>query len=131
MRADARALLVALLLAASSAETEGFGASWLPVDRFARLEKGMSEQQVLAMVWLPTSEGVYRPRLDRVLKVIGLGDEYRTYFYRGMGRVLFVGGSQLVRNGTVAKVEIDPEEPGTGGMREAPLVPGPTASEEP
>ena len=75
----------------------------------------MGEQQVLAVAGLPTSEGVYRPLVDRVLKVIGLGDEYRTYFYRGMGRVLFVGGSQLLQNGTVAKVEIDPEEAGTAG----------------
>ena len=114
-----RALLIAVLLAASpvvAAEGDGVAAGPLPVDAFARLEKGMGEQQVLAVVGLPTSEGVYRPRLDRVLNVIGLGDQYRTYFYRGMGRVLFVGGSQLLQNGTVAKVEIDPDEAGTAGV---------------
>jgi len=122
MRGTRGALVLALLLAASpavAAEGEGIAAGPLPVDAFARLEKGMGEQQVLAVAGLPTSEGVYRPTLDRVLKVIGLGDEYRTYFYRGMGRVLFVGGSQLLQNGTVAKVEIDPSEAGTAG---APVV---------
>jgi hypothetical protein len=122
MRPHVRALLLVLSLAASSAlaaDAEGVAAGPLPVDAFARLEKGMGEQQVLAAVGLPTSEGVYRPRLDRVLAVIGLGDRYRTYFYRGMGRVLFVGGSQLLQNGTVAKVEIDAGETGAAG---APVV---------
>src|SRR5262245_8827847 len=132
MRPTRRALLLTVLLAASpavAAEVDAVAAGPLPVDAFSRLATGMGEQQVLAIAGLPTSEGVYRPRLDRVLKVIGLGDEYRTYFYRGMGRVLFVGGSQLLQNGTVAKVEIDSDEPGTGGTRVAPLVQGPAASE--
>jgi hypothetical protein len=30
-----------------------------------------------------------------------------------MGRVLFVGGSQLLQNGTVVEVDVDPREPGT------------------
>jgi hypothetical protein len=131
MRLTPSALVLAVLLAASpavAAEVEGVAAGPLPVDAFGRLEKGMGEQQVLSVAGLPTSEGVYRPRLDRVLKVIGLGDDYRTYFYRGMGRVLFVGGSQLLQNGTVVKVEIDADEPGTGGTRVAPLVQGPASA---
>lgn len=106
------AVLLAVALPAVAAEVEGVTAGPLPVDAFARLEKGMNEQQVVAFVGLPTAEGPYRPRVDRMLSVIGLGDEYRTYFYRGMGRVLFIGGSQLLQNGTVEKVEVDPEEPG-------------------
>ena len=116
MRRAPRALLVALLLAAApaiAAEADGVTPGPLPIDAFARLEKGMGEQQVIAAAGLPTSEGLYRPPLDRVLKVIGLGKAYRTYFYRGMGRVLFAGGSKLLQNGTVVKVDVDPRESGT------------------
>ena len=136
MRATRRALLVMMLMAASpavAAESEGVAAGPLPIDAFARLERGMGEQQVLAVAGLPTSEGTYRPLLDRVLGVVGLGDAYRTYFYRGMGRVMLVGGSQLLQNGTVVKVEVDTDEPGTGGTRVAPLplVQGRTPAEAP
>jgi hypothetical protein len=118
MRRIARVAIVIGMLAgagaAVAAEVDGGGvAGPLPVDAFARIEKGMGEQQVVSMVGLPAAEGVYRPRLDRVLSVVGLGDAYRTYFYRGLGRVLFDGGSQLVQNGTVVKVEIDPNESGS------------------
>jgi len=116
MRRASRALLVALLLAGAPAvadQADSVTPGPLPIDAFARLEKGMGEQQVLATAGLPTSEGLYRPPLDRVLKVVGLGKAYRTYFYRGMGRVLFVGGSQLLQNGTVVEVDVDPREPGT------------------
>ena len=116
MRRVARLTVLAGLLAAAgialAAEIEGGVAGPLPVDAFARLEKGMGEQHVVAVIGPPTSEGIDRPRLDRVLSVIGLGDAYLSYFYRGLGRVLLVGGSQLVQNGTVYKVEIDPAEPG-------------------
>src|SRR5262245_50536593 len=112
LRASLLAVVLALALPASASEVEGITAGPLPVDAFARLEKGMGEQQVVAFVGLPTAEGPYRPRVDRMLSVIGLGDEYRTYFYRGMGRVLLIGGSQLLQNGVVAKVEVDPKEPG-------------------
>ncbi|HWP66743.1 MAG TPA: hypothetical protein VNO26_12595 [Candidatus Limnocylindria bacterium] len=108
--------MAAVLLAASpaiAADGGDVGAGPRPLDAFVRLEKGMSEQQVLAAVGLPTAEGLYRPPLDRALSVIGLGTTYRTYFYRGMGRVLFRGGSKLLQNGTVAKVEVDTDEPGT------------------
>jgi hypothetical protein len=110
-----RPALVTLLLTAATAAVagaEGLAYRPLPVDAFARIEKGMREQEVMAFVGFPTSVGMYRPRLDRLLGVIGLGDAYRTYFYRGMGRVLFAGGSPFVQDGTVAKVEIDPEEAG-------------------
>lgn len=117
MRRVLRATLVALLLAAGgvaeAAEVVGITAGPVPVDAFARIEKGMGEQLVVSMVGLPSAEGFYRPRLDRVLSVVGLGDAYRTYFYRGLGRVLFVGGNPLLRTGVVAKVEIDATEPGT------------------
>ena len=116
MRRTRRALLVALLLVAAPAaadEAAGVTPGPLPIDAFARLERGMGEQQVLAAAGLPTSEGLYRPPLDRVLRVVGLGKAYRTYFYRGMGRVLFSGGSKLLQNGTVVKVDFDPGEPGT------------------
>jgi hypothetical protein len=117
MRRVVRLVIVAALLAAAgmalAAEVDGGVAGPLPVDAFARLEKGMGEQQVVAVIGPPTSEGTYRPRLDRVLSVIGLGDAYRTLFYRGLGRVLLVGGSELVQNGTVYKIEIDPNESGS------------------
>lgn len=116
MRRSARAAFVAVLLATApvvAARANDVAAGPLPIDTFARLERGMGEQQVLAAVGLPTAEGTYRPRLDRVLGVIGLGDAYRTHFYRGMGRVLLSGGSKLLQNGTVVKVEVDPNEPGT------------------
>jgi hypothetical protein len=115
MRRLARAAFVAVLLATApvvAARANDGAAGPLPNEAFGRLEKGMGEQQVLAAVGLPTAEGVYRPRLDRALGVIGLGDEYRTYFYRGMGRVLFEDGSKLLQNGTVVKVEVDRDEPG-------------------
>ena len=108
------ALLVTAALAVAD-EENGVTPGPLPIDAFARIEKGMGEQQVLAAAGLPTSEGLYRPTLDRVLKVIGLGHAYRTYFYRGMGRVLLSGGSKLLQNGTVVKVEVDPSESGDAG----------------
>jgi hypothetical protein len=114
MRRMIRPALVALLLTAVPVAAGAQGLAYRPpsVNAFARIEKGMPEQQVMASVGFPTRVGMYRPRLDRLLAVIGLGDAYRTYFYRGMGRVLFDGGSPFVQNGRVAKVEIDPGETG-------------------
>jgi hypothetical protein len=118
MRHLARVAVVVAVLAAAGAALaaevdEGGVAGPLPVDAFLRIERGMGEQQVAAQIGPPSAEGLYRPRLDRVLSVVGLGDAYRTYFYRGLGRVLLVGGSPLVQNGLVYKVEADPLEPGT------------------
>lgn len=107
-----RVALGVLLLTAVGTSAGAQSPSYLPVDAFARIEKGMREQQVMASVGFPTTVGMYRPRLDRVLAVIGLGDAYLTYFYRGMGRVLFEGQSPFVRNARVAKVEVDPDETG-------------------
>jgi len=109
-----RVALGVLLLTAvgTSAGAQSLSSRPLPVDAFARIEKGMREQQVMASVGFPTTVGMYRARLDRVLAVIGLGDAYLTYFYRGMGRVLFEGQSPFVRNARVAKVEVDPDETG-------------------
>ena len=116
MRRATGALLAALLMTAALAvadEDNNVTPGPLPIDAFARLEKGMGEQQVLATAGLPTSEGVHRPPLDRLLKVVGLGKAYRTYFYRGMGRVMFSGGSKLLQNGTVVRVDVDPDESGS------------------
>jgi hypothetical protein len=115
MRRAGAALLAAVLVTAALAvadQENNVTPGPLPIDAFARLEKGMGEQQVLAAAGLPTSEGTYRPLLDRVLKVVGLGKAYRTYFYRGMGRVMFSGGSKLLQNGTVVRVDVDPKESG-------------------
>jgi hypothetical protein len=108
---------VGLLVAAGSAvaaDGDGGGASGpLPVHSFARIEVGMGEQQVLALLGPPGAEGEYTPVLGRALALIGIGGPRRTYFYRGLGRVLFEGGNPLLRNGTVVRVEVDPAEPGT------------------
>jgi hypothetical protein len=118
MRRLARVAVVIAVLAAAGAATaaevdDGGVAGPLPVDAFARIEKGTGEQQVVAMVGVPSAEGPYTPLMGRVLALVGAGSPTRTYFYRGLGRVLFDGGSPLLQNGTVVKVEIDPDEPGT------------------
>ena len=118
MRRLARVAVVIGVLAAAGAAVaaevdDGGVAGPLPVDSFLRIEKGMGEQQVVALIGPPTAEGLYAPLLDRVLSLVGAGTPHRTYFYRGLGRVLLDGGSPLVQNGPVFKVEIDPDEPGT------------------
>ena len=104
-----------LLMAASAwaADVDAGVAGPLPTDAFARIEPGMGEQQVLSVVGLPGAEGLYRPRRSGLWMVFGRGAAQRTYFYRGLGRVLFEGGNPLLRNGTVTRVEIDPNEAGT------------------
>jgi hypothetical protein len=115
-RLVAVAVLAGLLGAAGAVgaadQLDGSASGPLPVDAFARLEVGMGEQQVIAIVGPPAAEGPYTPLLQRPLALIGLTRPKRTYFYRGLGRVLFDGGSQLLQNGTVARVEIDPREAG-------------------
>jgi hypothetical protein len=111
------AMVIGLLVlgapAGAADEGEGVTSGPLPVDAFARLEPGMGEQQVQALIGPPAAEGLYAPPVQRALSLIGLGGPRRTYFYRGLGRVQFDGGSQLLQNGKIVKVEIDADEPGT------------------
>lgn len=78
----------------------------------AKIDQGMGEQRVLALLGPPSAEGEYTPRLGRILGLVGVDAARRTYFYKGAGRVLFSGGKPLLQTGTVERVEQDPDESG-------------------
>ena len=60
----------------------------------------------------PTSENEYVTGKAFVPFYYGPDRTRRGYFYKGMGRVVFAGGSGFNRTGKVSRVEYDPNETG-------------------
>jgi len=79
----------------------------------AKVKVGMSEQDVRTILGPPTQENEYVSGKAFIPFYYGPDRSRRAYFYKGMGRVVFSGGSGFNRTGTVSRVEYDPAESGT------------------
>lgn len=78
----------------------------------AKVKVGMGEQEVRDILGPPTSENEYVTGKAFVPFYYGPDRTRRGYFYKGMGRVVFAGGSGFNRTGKVSRVEYDPNETG-------------------
>ena len=79
----------------------------------AKVKVGMSEQDVRAILGPPTQENEYVSGKAFIPFYYGPDRTRRAYFYKGMGRVVFAGGSGFNRTGKVSRIEYDPAESGT------------------
>ena len=78
----------------------------------SKIKVGMSEQEVREILGPPTGENEYVSGKAFIPFYYGPDRTRRGYFYKGMGRVVFAGGSGFNRTGKVARVEYDPSETG-------------------
>ena len=78
----------------------------------AKIKVGMSEQEVREILGPPTGENEYVSGKAFIPFYYGPDRSRRGYFYKGMGRVVFSGGSGFSRTGKVSRVEYDPSETG-------------------
>ena len=85
----------------------------VPADSpLAKVTVGMSEQDVRSILGPPTGENEYVSGKAFIPFYYGPDRTRRAYFYKGMGRVVFSGGSGFNRTGKVSRVEYDPAETG-------------------
>jgi len=78
----------------------------------SKIKVGMSEQEVREILGPPTAENEYVSGKAFIPFYYGPDRSRRGYFYKGMGRVVFSGGSGFNRTGKVSRVEYDPSETG-------------------
>ena len=78
----------------------------------SKIKVGMSEQEVREILGPPTGENEYVSGKAFIPWYFGPDRTRRGYFYKGMGRVVFSGGSGFNRTGKVSRVEYDPSETG-------------------
>ena len=78
----------------------------------SKIKIGMSEQEVREILGPPTGENEYVSGKAFIPWYFGPDRTRRGYFYKGMGRVVFSGGSGFNRTGKVSRVEYDPSETG-------------------
>lgn len=85
----------------------------VPADSpLAKVQVGMTEQEVRAILGPPTQENEYVSGKAFIPFYYGPDRSRRAYFYKGIGRVVFSGGSGFNRTGKVSRVEYDPSETG-------------------
>jgi len=78
----------------------------------SKIKVGMSEQEVREILGPPTAENEYVSGKAFIPFYYGPDRSRRGYFYKGMGRVVFSGGSGFNRTGKVSRVEYAPSETG-------------------
>ena len=87
-------------------------ASIPPDSPLAKLEMGMSEGEVTAILGQPSSQDMHTTGKQFIPFNYAGKDTMRTvYYFKGVGRVEFSSGSWGQRNGLVGMVH-DPEDPG-------------------
>ncbi|HWP66744.1 MAG TPA: hypothetical protein VNO26_12600 [Candidatus Limnocylindria bacterium] len=85
----------------------------VPADSpLAKVTVGMTEQEVRQILGPPTGENEYISGKAFIPWYFGPDRTRRGYFYKGLGRVVFSGGSGFNRTGKVSRVEYDPAETG-------------------
>jgi hypothetical protein len=86
----------------------------VPADSpLAKIQPGMSAQEVEALIGPPDRESEYITGKAFIPWYYGRDRSRRAFFYKGMGRVVFEGGGGFGRNYVVAHTEYDPNEPGS------------------
>ena len=83
-----------------------------PGSPLSKIKIGMSEQEVRDILGPPTGENEYVSGKAFIPWYFGPDRTRRGYFYKGMGRVVFSGGSGFNRTGKVSRVEYAPSETG-------------------
>jgi hypothetical protein len=78
----------------------------------AKVQVGMSEREVQNLLGPPNDENEYISGKAFIPWYFGRDRWRRAYFYRGLGRVVFMGGGGFSRTAKVARVEYDPNESG-------------------
>jgi len=115
MRRTVQSVLMSLLVVslAGCAATRT-GAVAPPNSPLAKVALGMSKSQVRQLIGAPTTESGHVTGKAFIPFYFGGDDAHRTtYYYKGLGRVLFSDGTLFGGGGTaVINVDYDPSETG-------------------
>jgi hypothetical protein len=83
-----------------------------PDSPLAKIQTGMSPEQVVSLIGQPASQGGYATGKGFIPFNYG-GDKYRIiYLYKGMGSVIFSQNSSFSSGTSVVEVHYDPNETG-------------------
>ena len=80
--------------------------------KLAKVQRGMSPREVENILGPPNDESAYVTGKAFIPFYYGADQWRRAYFYKGVGRVVFVGTGGFSQNAKVEKVEYDPSELG-------------------
>jgi hypothetical protein len=97
----------------AAAPAESIGVPPPPSSPLARVRLGMDKKQVKDVLGAPTDENSYAT--GKVFIPFYFGNDARrtSYYYKGMGRVVFADGNAFGGGGTeVIRVDYDPTESG-------------------
>ena len=80
----------------------------------AKVKEGMTYQEVMNVLGAPTAQNEYEGGKRWIPFYYGNDVSRTSYFYKGVGRVVFAAGNVFggQRSGSVVAVEYDPSEPG-------------------
>ena len=85
---------------------------------FAKIQPGMSEQEVAKIVGFPDDSHAYITGKAFIPWYFGPDQSRFVGYYKGKGRIVFSGGNQWgAGRGKVVRVEYDPTEDGIAGTR--------------
>jgi hypothetical protein len=89
-------------------------AAAIPADSpLAKLEPGMRIQEVINILGAPTDQNAYATGKAWIPWYFGDDARRTSYYYKGMGRVVFAGGNVFGGGGgNVLRVDYDPSESG-------------------
>jgi len=83
-----------------------------PSSPLAKIHSGMGQREVQDLIGPPTDQKFYITGKAWIPWYFGPDAHRVAYYYRGMGRVVFSGGSAFGAVGKVIRVEYDPSESG-------------------
>jgi hypothetical protein len=85
-----------------------------PSSPLSKVQLGMSKKQVKDLLGSPTDENSYATGKAWIPFYFGNDARRTSYYYKGMGRVVFADGNVFGGGGTeVVRVDYDPTESGT------------------
>ena len=114
---------LAMVLAGCSTQTSKGGGGEAPVadkgvpapssSPLSKVQLGMSKKQVKDLLGAPTDENSYATGKAWIPFYFGNDARRTSYYYKGMGRVVFADGNVFGGGGTeVVRVDYDPTETG-------------------
>lgn len=85
-----------------------------PGSPLAKVQSGMTKKQVKDLLGAPTDENSYATGKAWIPWYFGNDARRTSYYYKGMGRVVFADGNIFGGGGTeVIRIDYDPTESGT------------------